>query len=350
LTLVLFLEETTIKKKIFFSLQIVVVSRFILQAHSMEFLYYLMYMLVFSILYIDKIYIFIRRYFYFLLPILGGMAYFVKNYQPEHSKIFDYLSMEKLPLLYEKIMQEGSVLLSGYNRASGSVNELMAVSALVFIGFIGFLLWDKLKNSKTLMNIRMLIFIGITSLFVLIPLYQFSGGLFAVITNTMVVNRLYYSSSLFLLLPIALYYVVYTYKLKYFFVNLVLLGILTCTFIYSGHSDAFHHNYAKNIDSIKNSFNERKVGFNLSKEQIRWIGVKIKEYESQNITGKKIRYYARADMAFVIKYIYHKNVYWKGRRASLNYKKIYEQQKETHDYTHILLEAPLVFPSCRPFI
>ena len=144
------------------------------------------------------------------------LAYIVKHYQPEKSLIFLYLSWEKLPTLYDKIMHEGQILLSGYNRASASVNELM-----VFIGMVGslFLLYQlylrEYKKIDTHTDTRMLIYIALTSLFVLIPLYQFSGGLFSVITRTMVANRLYYSASLFVLLPIITYYVFQKYNFRY---------------------------------------------------------------------------------------------------------------------------------------
>ena len=51
LTLVLFLEKTSWQKKLFFILLIIVMSRFILQVHSMEFLYYLMYLFVFFVVF-----------------------------------------------------------------------------------------------------------------------------------------------------------------------------------------------------------------------------------------------------------------------------------------------------------
>ncbi len=86
LTLVLFLENITIKKKIFFIVQIVILSRFILQAHSMEFLYYLMYMFVFVVIYLDKVFYSFKRYFYLMLPAIFAIWYFIKAYQPENSK------------------------------------------------------------------------------------------------------------------------------------------------------------------------------------------------------------------------------------------------------------------------
>lgn len=350
LTLVLFLEKTSPKKKIFFILQILILSRFILQAHSMEFMYYLMYLSVFSLIFIDKIVYYFKIYFYMLLPLVGGMYYFIINYQPEQSKIFDYLSLTKLPELYQKIMHEGNILIHGYNRATASINDLMYFIGTLSIIFVIYLIWQKYKNKEIDINIRMLFFIGLTSLFVLIPLYQFSGGLFAVITKTMVLNRLYYSSSLFVLLPIFIFYFTKIYNIKFKYTHIIILVSLITVGIFSKYNNTFSHNYYKNINSIKNSFYKRKVSFNLNQKQIETIGNKIAQYEQSNPTHKKNFYYARADIAFVLKYIYKRNVCWKGRRSNPDYMKIYKENKNYTDYTPILFEIPENFPPYKPYL
>jgi hypothetical protein len=247
-------------------------------------------------------------------------------------------------------MQEGTILLSGYNRAFSSINELMYV-----IGFLGgiFLLYQiyitYYKKINNTINMRVLLFITVTSLFVIIPLYQFSGGLFSVITYTMVVNRLYYSSSLFIILPIVVYYIAQAYNMKLRMINIILALTLTFTYIFSEHNDLLSHNYYKNIESIKSSFSERRIGFNLSQKQINIIGDKIKQYEDQNTPHREIKYYARADIAFVLKYMYKKNVNWEGRFGGMNYKKNYNKDKNNHSIQHILFETPKGFPPFVPY-
>lgn len=349
LTFVLFLENTTIKKKLFFIFQILILSKFILQTHSMEFMYYLMHILVFTLVYIDKVYLLIKKYFYLFIPLVGSIVYFIKYYQPEKSKIFDYMSIEKIPQLYEKIMQEGNVLLSGYNRAAASINELMYVIGMIGIIFTSYSIFVYIKDKKVIIDIRMALFIFITSLFVLIPLYQFSGGLFAMITKTMVVNRLYYSSSIFVLLPIIIYAILQNKVKKIIYIHLMMACILLGTFIYSRYDIGHTQNYYKNIQSIKNSFYERRVGFNLSQKQINRIGLELQLNEKKNKYSRKIFYYARADIAFVIKYIYHKEVYWKGRRANPDYVKEYNKNKNNKDYLQILFEVPKDFPPYVPY-
>jgi len=348
LTLVLLLEETPWKIKLFFAFQILLLSRFTLQVHSMEFLYYLMHMAIFSLVFIDKVYFLLKRYFYIVIPVIFAIVYIAKNYQPEKSLIFNYLSLEKLPKLYEYILQAGAFLLSGYNRASASVNELMYFILYFGIVFIIYLLWQKYNKREIMIQFRVLFFIILTSLFILIPLYQLSGGLFSVITSMLVVNRLYYSSSLFVLIPIFTYYILQGYKSKY--IHLFIALSLTLVIIFSKHSAVLNHNYYKNIQSLKDSFNEQKVGFNLSQFQINMIKKQLDTYEKNNTSHKEIRYYARADIAFIIKYLFHKSVYWKGRSANPAYKKIYKDHKDNKDYENILFKIPQKFPEYRPYM
>jgi len=347
LTLVLFLEKTSWKIKLFFTFQILLLSRFILQIHSMEFLYYLMYLTLFFFIFIDKIYFFLKKYFYFIIPMIITIVYIAKHYQPESSPILNYLSIEKLPELYSKIMTSGLWLLNGHNRAYASINELMYVILYFSIFFIFYLLWNKYKNIESHMNIRVLFFILLGSLFVLIPLYQFSGGLFSMITRMNVVNRFYYSSTLFLLIPIFTYALLQRYRLTYIhiFIALTLMGVT----IFSKYNNVINHNYYHNLHSIQNGFQERKVGFNLSNKHIQTIKEKIQFYEQNNTTHKTIKYYARADIAFILKYIYKKDVNWEGRFGGMNYKKNYNLDKSNQTRQHILFEIPKGFPPFIPY-
>jgi len=347
LTLVLLLEKTSWKIKLFFILQIILLTRFILQVHSMEFLYYLMHMSIFGLVFADKVYLFLKRYFYLIIPLILVTIYMFKHYQPEKSKLFKYLSWEKLPELYAYIMKAGAYLINGYNRAFASINELMYFILYFAIVFLTYLFWKRYKGEKLKIEWRVLLFTILTSLFVLIPLYQFSGGVFSVITKMVVVNRLYYSASIFVLIPLFYYALFQNYKPGH--IHLFIAFTLISVTLFSKYYNGLNHNYYKNILSIKDSFNERRVGFNLSQEQINTIGKMIVNYEQNKHTNKKIKFYARTDIAFVIKYIYHKNVYWESRRANPHYKNIYKLDNKASKYKHILFNTPKEFPNYIPY-
>lgn len=355
LTLVLLVEKTSIRKKIFFILQILVISRFILQAHSMEFLYYFMYLFIFSIIFFDKIIYFFKEYLYLVIPILIIIIYFITTIQSEVSPMFKYLNYDKLPLLYETIITQGQILTSNNirshmnNRAFASINELMYL-----IGFISFIMSFMILSNKhhrdQLINVKMFIFLILTSMFVLIPLFEFSSGLFAVIVRTNIVNRFYYTSSLFIIIPVFVYYILYVLhkeKAKLITINFTIALILSSVYFYSKYDTSHTQNYYKNIQSIKNSFSREKVGFNLSEEHIKIIGEKLKYYETDNKIQKPIYYYARDDISFVIKFIYRKEVLW-NRRGNRDYATSYEIDKNDI-YHSILFETPQNFPNYRKF-
>lgn len=355
LTLVLIAEETSIRKKIFFILQILIISRFILQAHSMEFLYYFIYLFIFSIIFLDKIIYFTKKYIYLVIPMLIIITYFITNIQSEVSPILKYLHYEKLPLLYESIVTQGQILTGNNihshasNRAFVSINELMYL-----IGFISFIMsllivLDK-KYKNQLINTKMFIFLILTSMLVLIPLFEFSSGLFAIVTRTNIVNRLYYISSLFIVIPVFVYYILYLHhkgKTKLITINITIVFILASVYFYSKYDISHTQNYYKNIQSIKNSFSREKVGFNLSDEHIHIIGEKLKYYETHNKIQKPIYYYARDDISFVIKFIYRKEVLW-NRKGNRDYAVSYEIDKNDI-YHSILFETPQNFPAYRKF-
>jgi len=347
LTLVLFLEKISITRKIFFSIQILLISKFILQVHAMEFLYYLMYISLFSLLYVKQIYQKIKQYYYVIIPLILGVIYFIQTNISESSKIFNYFNLDKLPLLYDKISSEGQIIVQHLNRASDSINELMIVIFFISIAMI-VSIFLKRKQEPYIISIKLLIFITISSLFIIIPLFEFSSGLFSIITRSDVIHRIYYSSSIFLLFPISLYYFSATYHISLKYISIITLTIILLTILFSYSTNLLSHNYYKNIQSLGNSFTGKRINFHLSKEQINTVGKILDNYEQNNHSGKETYYYARTDIAFVIKYIYHKNVLWKGRRINPNHIQEY-QDKRNNTYHHILIETPQGFPKYIPY-
>jgi hypothetical protein len=246
-------------------------------------------------------------------------------------------------------MTNGKIIVSNLNRSSSSINELMyLIATLTIIVTIHIILKN---HTKTIfINRRVFILVFITSLFILIPLFEFSSGIFSVITRKDVIHRIYYSSSIFILLPISIYYISQVFQLKLRYVHILLVITLAGTTIYSKHNAFVTHNYYKNIQSIRNSFSEENTRFNLSKKQIDLIGKKLHDYELTNDSTKKEYYYARADISFVIKYIYRKKVYWEGRRKSPNYKQLYQTNTKNKKYYKVLFETPTTFPKYRPYL
>ena len=173
LTLVLILEETSWRKKLFFVLQILILARFIIQVHSMELMYYFMYIALLSFIYFDTLYKTFKKYYYLFIPFFIFIIYGIKKYIAESSKIFHYMHHDKLPQLYGDILTMGDKILSTLNRANnGSLNELMTLIYYLSMLMIVYFLWRWTKD-KEILNHRVLIFIILSASFIFIPLTQF---------------------------------------------------------------------------------------------------------------------------------------------------------------------------------
>ncbi|MEA1880685.1 MAG: hypothetical protein U9N11_08585, partial [Campylobacterota bacterium] len=345
LTLVLALEHPSKNVKIFFTIQIVVLVWFIMQAHAMELLYYMLYVLVLALVYVGSVYRFIRKHA--CIATWGSLLSiaFIYAFKHDDAKFGMYFmrafDRNDPSYLYYKIVQAGEVVVSHYSRSTAVINELMYMIFYVSLGAFVFFLW-KIYRKKDIMNYRIMIFLIITSLFVVIPLYVFSAGLFGLITREHVVHRLYYSASLFVLLPIFVYYILHSFTIKLRYVNAVLVVLLVSVFYYSKSNNLLSHNYYKNIMSIKSSFDNKNIRFNFSQEEIEYIGKAAEYYEKQNKTDKETLYFARYDIAFVLKYVYGKKIWWKGRRVNYKYNIEYwdHYQYQSKRYHPVLFKTP----------
>ena len=352
LTIITLFEHHSWKLKLFYLLQIIVISRFILQAHSMEYLYYLMYLSVLLLLYFRELLPLFKKYYYLVIPFILLPVFFSQYYQAEKYQLFTYLHSYRFSDLYRAIIEQGDLLMAGANRASAAVNELMKVALFSGTVMLFVLMLQKIKEKDQSINLKMFLFLFITSLFFLIPLFTFSGGFAAIITKMGAVNRFFYSASLFVLLPVSLYYFISLIfkKNRLFYLNLIVPLVLLLTFFYSKYVSPTH-NYADNIHSLLQSFDEREVGFNLSRDQIKTIGTLLKQQKSQSLDSREVLYYARPDIATVLKFIYRENVYWRGRRNNPSLEKFqkYMLTLDPEQSRGVVFKTPEGFPDYTPY-
>ncbi|HIG65582.1 MAG TPA: hypothetical protein EYQ43_08535 [Methyloprofundus sp.] len=325
LTLILFLEELNWPIKLFYCIQVVFFSYVMLSIHPMELGYYFVYLSLLGIVFFDKIINFVRVNFRIFIPatlaVIALLYYFFNyhfNYNDKIPPVVQFINDGLFVQLYETIMRNGMASIDGGNRASTSINELMVVIFFIGLFFFVDVVRKKILNVGSNVHFRLFLFIIISALFVITPLFQFTAGLLAVFFSVGVVNRVYYSSSLYVLLPISVYYFWSTYNQKVSLskINISVIFIILSTFFYSRFFSE-SHNYYKNVMSLVNSFDERKVGFQLSQDNIETIGVLLDKYEKDILkNGKKVTYFARSDVSLVLKYIYKRDVYqelaWNG--------------------------------------
>lgn len=358
LVLSLIYDSLTIKRKLFYILAVIFLSYLIINMHVMEYLYFLMYMTVLIIVNIDRIFLYSKKHpLYFALP-LGffatalGFAYpYLNKLEFKRARILQFLTPEKITQLPTQIIKDGSLLLSGFNRAFASMNELIYLS-LALLGVLLLYILIRKKHLKTL-NIRLFLFITITSLFVLIPINLYSAGFFSLLLNyPWVLNRLYYSSLIFLIVPLFSYFLTFLILKRHniLWTNTLTVVILFTTFLYSRFDTAHHQNFYKNIESLKHSFSEKIVGYNLSQKQREKIGEILEQIERERSTTK-LYYYAREDIAYIIRKMYAKSVYlpWarRGRKLDTNfYIKRYQSSTQKNK---VLFPVPEGFPDYEPY-
>jgi len=354
LSISLVLEENSIKKKFIYALVIVSLSYIILKVHAMEYIYYLMYLAVLILIYSDKVLKVWRKNVYYSMPLILLLFLFIYQFiqylkmsSYKVPTIFKYLSFEKIPELIKEIDTRGTTLINYYSRYNASINELIVLSLILVSFLLLIVIYRYIRNYKSIVNIRVMIFLFVASLFIFIPLTKITGGIASLLTYTTVVHRFYYSSLLFLVLPVVVFYIFSIFKIRrvymlHIVISLALLGI----FYYSKYISV-RPIYYHNIMSIKNSFTKDKIGFNLTEDEIKTIGNKLKYYESINKSEKKEYYYARDDIAVVLKFIYRKDVLY-TRKGNMNYKKSYSSHSDKKYYP-ILFEVPKNFPLYHPF-
>jgi len=327
----------------------------VLRMHAMEFLYYLMYMGVLFLLFIDKILLWIKRYLYVSIPMLLALVYltqqliaYISAHTYRKSPILKYLSFEKLPQLWEKIQANGASLVGFFNKEAYILNELVYLSVLAVSLFMFTALYRHMKHYHDPVRIRLVIFLCVSAWFFFIPVFKTSVGIASLLTYKSISYRFYYSSLLFMALPASVYYFLSLQKrYRLWRLNLALIVILFGTYLFSKYHLGERQNYYRNITSLQYAFNKEQMRFNLSDEQIKTIGKRLEAYEKANRTEKPLYYYARDDIAFVIKFIYQKPVLY-ARRGTLDYVKSYHEHKQKK-YTPILFEVPKDFPPYRRF-
>ena len=322
LTLILFLERVSLYRRVVYILLIVIISLFILRVHSMEYFYYLLYMSILSLIFAKDTLKILQRYYYIFIPLVVILILFAKQHHGDETRLIHYISNFEFVELYRTIVREGRLLVDGLNRADASINEMMYV-----VGFFTLVMIVSLYRGTVSISFRLFVFTIITSLFVAIPLFVFSAGLASLFTKISVVNRIYYSSSLFVLLPISIYYITSRYRIWLF--NISIVTILIATIIYSKEFSSTHNYYA-NIQSLKQSLLEDKVRFNLTDKEIEIVSKELQRYPKESIDSPKVLFFARGDIAVVLKYIYHREVFWRGRRVELT-KEMFDEYCDTLD-------------------
>jgi hypothetical protein len=339
--------------------QICVLSAVMLEFHPMELAYFFMYLLALCLVFSDSILVSFRAKWRTLLPMtiavtVSGYLVSKHYYRDKVPDLIYYLQHGDIRSILDLIVNNGTISVNGLNRASASINELMAVTLVATIVFV-LLLTGKIALKKPLdVRPRMLLLLMITSSFVAIPLFALTAGLATVIFMLGVENRIYYSSSLFVMLPIVAYGLLRTRRdpVRIVSANCCLAFVLLLTLAYSYYFST-SHTYYRNVSSLLASWDAKKVGFHLSSEHLAQIRQKIDMYEgSAAAQGKPPLYLARGDIAFILRYVFDREVFLRDHRHSPTLEEFEEflsVNNRGDTYSPIIFETPPSFPEYHPF-
>jgi hypothetical protein len=178
------------------------------------------------------------------------------------------------------------------------------------------LVWHKLFNQ---INKRVLLFIVLSLSFCFIPNFRSTAGLASLISYDQIVNRYYFASFIFLLLPLCLYLISSHFKTIHS-PSLLIILTLTCMGLVFIYSKIINNKgvYYQNVKSIVNSVDQKRVGVEASVLEIESIGQQISTAQAQ-YGEKNIIYCSTYDKGHVIKYIYRQEniAFWRDPAYSL---------------------------------
>lgn len=321
LTLKLFFEDTTDKKKVFFVLQIAATSFIIAKAHSMELLYYFVNLVIILLISMKRLLGLKHKKVLLLYIPLGVcmllfMTVVVRYSMPEQVPFLKLLSAhETIGQTFQKINTLGHDIISQkLSRFPDSFSEATLISLISAVMFRIYCFFQK-GNSFSL-NRGIFDYLLVSSLlFSLIPVVPFLAGLGGYLTNEGVIYRFFFASPWFVFLPFLTYTLLTRINnrislYKVIFANALIIILI----ILSSHYLLFNTVYG-NVKSIIISLDRDKVGVQYSKDDIDVLREIIMSHDGQN-KGKPDIYYIRGDLAYLVRGIFRKYAY-AGRLSHL---------------------------------
>jgi hypothetical protein len=204
--------------------------------------------------------------------------------------------------IHAAIIEHGTWNVTGGNRYQANWNELYFASIYLALPILIFTYFFKISINK-----KTLYFIVASLIFCFIPTFLYSAGVASLVVGYGIVNRLYFASYIFLIIPIFLYILIINYRPLSSPMTLI---IAACLFLMLTYSFSKFINgegvFYKNVKSIKNSLNSRLVGVDLPFLKIEKIEQQIKQAESMH-GADNIIFCANYEVGHIIKYQFKKN-------------------------------------------
>jgi hypothetical protein len=348
LSLILVVQKLSIGKSLFYIFQIIFFSIVILWMHAIEFIYYLMYLFLICIIYWQEIYSSFKRYYLYIfvsvLLFFYVFFYFLTHdYIYREPKLFKYLSLKHIDELYSQIISLGKIQVESFSRSFASLNELIYLSIFLITLMFFVKVYYSIKKIDDNMDTKLFLLLFVSSYFVFIPINVFASGIASMLVSEIYVHRYYYASSVFIVLPIAVYYFTHLYmpKKELSNVNFIIASVLILVFVYSMQFSQ-NSNYYKNVVSLLDSLSKERVSLNYEMKYVAIIDKELQNYEKR-YKDKNILFYARGDIAYIIQYILKKDNIYMHRRHTYSKNEFLNFCKK-NGYTPVIFKTPDNFP------
>lgn len=235
----------------------------------------------------------------FMVIIFIVIFFAEKFYTDIRPNLVKYIFEGDLIKIKNELKIHGAYNVQGGNRYSANWNELYALSTILIIP-IAILAWNKFNQ----INKRVLLFIALSLIFCFIPNFKFTAGLASLISYDQIVNRYYFASFIFLLLPLCLYLITSHFKIVHSPSLLILFTLMFIGLVFT-YSKMINNKgvYYQNVKSIINSLDQKRVGLETSASEIESIGQQIKAAQAQ-YGSENIIYCSTYDKGHIVKYVY----------------------------------------------
>lgn len=270
--------------------------------HAGELAYLIFYILI-GILCFGSKFQFNLKYSLFGAIFLSILLYvLIKMYSDHVPALITLFKNGEFSKILTEIQTKGKWnAIDGGNRFSANWNELYRFSILAFIPASVFA-WFKPLH----VNQRVLCFIGLSLMFCFIPTFQYSAGLASLISYDGIVNRYYFASLIFLLLPLCAYLVAINFKVIKHPVSLLGLVFLAMLVVLM-YSKKINNEgvYFKNVQSIGNGIKTKKINIGVSDAFILNTGLQIEVAENK-YSNNSFNYCGSFESLYIARYVYGK--------------------------------------------
>lgn len=238
-----------------------------------------------------------------------------------------------------KIQNYGLEQVNGLNRRSSGWNELLSLSILC-LPILLMVAWFQ----KGQLRFRALVWVVAVSLMALVPLFQWSSGLAAMTSYPAIVSRYYFSSTVFLILPFTAYLLLLPSErsIKVLPLSAIIIVVLGLTYAYSSHQP-LPGNYSKNVNSLLSAWHKKEVGLDYSQADLEQLQTQVLTAEAR-YGRENVVFFARPDLAYLIKYVHKRSSIYFDRRSPLTLKGFYEYAEKIRKIP-VLIDGTNIPPS-----